>query len=358
MPQHSQATHMGVILELERELAGVLSLSDLAGPILDRFQRLVGATGCTIFSFDAAGAVGVQGGSIAHVLREYEPHRHGDDVAWSWNYRRPGHELIHFGDAGAVATVRKTQAYQDFYRPRDIGFICGVWPTGLRFGAAHMFGLLLTTPVLDRPFHQKDYEKLRRLEMPLRSAAQRIARFRAIQSRASVLEQLLERQAAAIALWDSQGRLVVLSAEAQQALAGGIGRTDLEGAARLAFRQLQRGAGPPRDAMLGRPRVLRSRRGALLRVEFSWLGTPEGSPWLLAELHPLSGARAQLATLTGAETRVLQLLARGLSTRELSEILQVSRETIKTHVKHIMAKLGVSSRLKAAALARDAWNVS
>jgi DNA-binding NarL/FixJ family response regulator len=39
----------------------------------------------------------------------------------------------------------------------------------------------------------------------------------------------------------------------------------------------------------------------------------------------------------------------------MSASLSVSEETIKTHVKHILAKLGVSSRLKAAALARNSW---
>jgi DNA-binding CsgD family transcriptional regulator len=55
--------------------------------------------------------------------------------------------------------------------------------------------------------------------------------------------------------------------------------------------------------------------------------------------------------LTARELQVLTLLAAGASNPEIAAGLVVSRRTVSTHVEHILAKLGVSSRAEAAALA-------
>jgi LuxR family maltose regulon positive regulatory protein len=51
--------------------------------------------------------------------------------------------------------------------------------------------------------------------------------------------------------------------------------------------------------------------------------------------------------LTDSETRVLRLLATDLSKREIGNELYVSVNTIKTHVKHLYAKLDVRTRRQA-----------
>jgi DNA-binding NarL/FixJ family response regulator len=61
--------------------------------------------------------------------------------------------------------------------------------------------------------------------------------------------------------------------------------------------------------------------------------------------HP-SVARAD--RLTRREHEVLQLVAQGQTNREIAEALMVSTGTIKNHVEHIIAKLGVSDRTQAA----------
>ncbi len=55
--------------------------------------------------------------------------------------------------------------------------------------------------------------------------------------------------------------------------------------------------------------------------------------------------------LTDAEQRVAQLVAGGLANREVAERLFLSRYTVETHLKHVFAKLAVSSRAELAALA-------
>lgn len=58
-----------------------------------------------------------------------------------------------------------------------------------------------------------------------------------------------------------------------------------------------------------------------------------------------------LDSLTPRETDVLRLLARGKSNPEIASKLLLSRSTIKLHVQHILAKLGVADRTAAAARA-------
>ena len=51
--------------------------------------------------------------------------------------------------------------------------------------------------------------------------------------------------------------------------------------------------------------------------------------------------------LTERELDVLRLLVGGLSTRRVAQTLYVAPSTIRTHIKSIYRKLGVSSRKKA-----------
>ncbi|MNF28027.1 Transcriptional regulatory protein LiaR [compost metagenome] len=55
----------------------------------------------------------------------------------------------------------------------------------------------------------------------------------------------------------------------------------------------------------------------------------------------------QRDALSGREIGVLELLAEGLSNREISERLYISTNTVKAHIKHINSKLGVTRRAQA-----------
>jgi LuxR family maltose regulon positive regulatory protein len=57
--------------------------------------------------------------------------------------------------------------------------------------------------------------------------------------------------------------------------------------------------------------------------------------------------------LSGRELEVLRLIAAGYSNSEIAGELVVALSTIKTHLHHIYAKLGVQSRTQALARARD-----
>jgi DNA-binding NarL/FixJ family response regulator len=51
--------------------------------------------------------------------------------------------------------------------------------------------------------------------------------------------------------------------------------------------------------------------------------------------------------LTGRELEVLRLLAQGLSNKEIARGLHLAEETVKFHVRHILAKFSVQSRTQA-----------
>jgi DNA-binding NarL/FixJ family response regulator len=62
---------------------------------------------------------------------------------------------------------------------------------------------------------------------------------------------------------------------------------------------------------------------------------------------------AELDALTPRETDVLRRLARGRSNAEIARDLYLSEATVKTHVAHILSKLGLASRTQAAVLAYE-----
>lgn len=89
---------------------------------------------------------------------------------------------------------------------------------------------------------------------------------------------------------------------------------------------------------LTRPRVVVREVAIEVPVE---VRVPVGGPFVLDR------AKVEQLGLTPRELEVLQLIAEGLSTREMADRLCVSENTVKTHCSRVFDKLGVNRRTQA-----------
>lgn len=82
-------------------------------------------------------------------------------------------------------------------------------------------------------------------------------------------------------------------------------------------------------------------------------------PFIARRILDLSRAPAsnpeglEQGTLTPRENEILQLVAQGMTNREIAEKIFLSRHTVECHIKHIYRKLAVSSRVRAISEARS-----
>jgi ATP/maltotriose-dependent transcriptional regulator MalT len=183
-------------------------------------------------------------------------------------------------------------------------------------------------------------------------AAERRARAR------TALEQATPVDGAdAVTLWSSAEMLDALDALAGRAVETALRSAPFEGL-------IARRAEPPRLADLAAT-VHRIAHGTLAPQEFdaAFVRATQGGPrfetHLLARLAAphLRGREAPapaeqpLEALTAREREILELLATGLTNREIAQRLVLSARTVETHVARVTGKLGVNSRARAVARA-------
>jgi two-component system, NarL family, response regulator LiaR len=83
------------------------------------------------------------------------------------------------------------------------------------------------------------------------------------------------------------------------------------------------------------------------RVVIKEVPAPTGEPF-----RP-DGSKREALGITPRELEILELIARGLSNREIAEKLFVSENTVKTHSSRVFDKLGAKRRTQAVQLGKE-----
>jgi ATP/maltotriose-dependent transcriptional regulator MalT len=180
---------------------------------------------------------------------------------------------------------------------------------------------------------------------------------RRVRARAALVEATPVDGADAVALWSAAEMLDALDALAGHAVETPLRSAPFEG---LTARRAE----PPRLAELAAT-VHCIARGTLAPHAFdaAFVAATHGGPrfetHVLARLAAphLRGREAPaqaeqpLETLTAREREILELLATGLTNREIAQRLVLSARTVETHVARVTGKLGVNSRARAVARA-------
>jgi DNA-binding NarL/FixJ family response regulator len=87
--------------------------------------------------------------------------------------------------------------------------------------------------------------------------------------------------------------------------------------------------------------------------------SPAATRRLIARFGAAPGSAAvppQFKSLTSREREILQMVAKGLSNEEITQQLTISHATVKTHVSHVMTKLGARDRAQLVTWAFE-WGV-
>ncbi|MGE5336650.1 MAG: response regulator [Gemmatimonadota bacterium] len=119
---------------------------------------------------------------------------------------------------------------------------------------------------------------------------------------------------------------------------------DLAGALRLGVRGYLLKDMEPADVIEG---IRRAARGELV-VAPSIAGKLAA---ILQSGEEPGSAASLVKQLTGRERQILGHVAAGMSNKAIARALGISHDTVKLHVRHILAKLGLTSRVEAAVFA-------
>ena len=136
--------------------------------------------------------------------------------------------------------------------------------------------------------------------------------------------------------------------------AQGVRTVIAAGGAEEALRLLQAGAvgiTSPVEGVDGLARTLRAVAHGNAHVPLPLLGSVLDG--LIGRPRTPSLPSSQVRRLSMREREVLDLLGEGMGTVEIAQRLHISPETAKTHIRHVLHKLGVRSRVEAVAAAAD-----
>ncbi len=317
--------------------ANAVTLAELDESFLPLLEDALGASGSLLFEFGDDGQPRGVSGSLAPHILSYNATLFGQDpVQEAMRGPVPAGPTIDLDDVLPYERVRNSPAFQEFYRPLRAERILGVHPTGQRFGAPGMVGLMLGRPRSDRAFSARERRRFARVIPALRNVIARDRKARERDRERTYALAVLSASRRATFVLDRRGTIVFASPAAQE-----LSRAEPQLPRALADAVVRRAHGPRTLATGHRAELVPARLDsgrAVVIAEVVRTGADA------AEVHQVARAHG----LTRAETSVLACLARGLDNRSIAAELHVSEATVKTHLRHVLGKLGVTSRTQAA----------
>lgn len=352
--QGEQEKLIGDILRASHE---ALSLEDIGSQMLPLLDRLIDTSTSLLFQCNDQGWLNPISGSLIEGHYVYAKNYFSVDPMQR-ALRRLNPWIFH---------ARSVPEWKEWYRNHPAHTECSTHYgfdnfLHLRLNDCEMHEPGMVGIVLARSASQPDFSERERMIL-----GSLLPTFEAVTRRSSrldgrlrshpFLESMLDFSPHPTIALDASGALLWIS-ERAEVLLGLSGKTALPEALRKAARRLgdlsQKKLGPTTESL---SLVTVPRWDALpIRAELRLARLRSGAHFVVAELEdpeisPRLAETAARYRLTAAETQVLKLISIGLTDKQIGRRLFVATTTVHSHVTHLLAKLGLSSRFQAALLA-------
>jgi DNA-binding CsgD family transcriptional regulator len=322
--------------------AEATSLLELGGHVLPPLQRAVGASSALLYRYDEAGRIETLAGDLSTVMQSYAHHYlHLDPVQVFPRRLAPQPRVVLATRQVDLRVHHRSPAYGEFYSTFGLEHLACTWLTHRPYATPGMTGILFTRTRRHEDFGADAERLIGRVLPVLTAATARAERLADLDRRRETLEAILAATSGPARLvFATNGQLLWASSAAERLLADAQVGAALRAAACRATA----------------PTVSFLCDGAPREAHLSRLLTSSGAPLVLVEIAggtaaPARGGElARRFELTAAEGAVLAQLAEGLANAEIAARLRVSVETVRTHVRRVLGKLGVRSRVEAALL--------
>lgn len=338
------------VVEASRE---AVTLSELAQASLGGLQA---AFGCSLGSFTHSpknGTIELLGCTDAGALGEYHRHWFLDDPinepvrSYDLSWLIPATRLPNW------KIIARHPLYAEWAPSKDVRYLLHIRLSEARYLQAGAVNIFLCRPKWETDFGRRELLALSHVMPDLETAVRRCNRVAAMSAHRVLLESLLEDgdDRARLAL-NLDGRIIWASSAAKRVLAASFGREwSLSESLLEKARDVARGLVPSAEFRF-------AAAGGETTASLNTCRAVTGERFVTVELYsPETRLPAEFRArfrLTAAEAAVLAGLSDGLSNAQIARRRDTSITTVRTHVAHILSKMGVRSRLHAGVLARAA----